>query len=72
MDVDWRVDVKTAANSVSRMAAPTALVQMHVAQPSTQDGMVGAMETVQFEMNKETLQTMLDGLGKIRDQLSAV
>jgi hypothetical protein len=115
LDVDWRVDVKTSANTVSRMAAPTALVQLtvrgppvrraatptppkngvvrsssspqswhmwerswllirwsQVAQPSVQDGVVGAMDSVNFEVNKETLQTMLDGLGKIRDQLSAV
>ncbi len=27
---------------------------------------------VQFELTQETLQAMLDGLGKIRDQLNAV
>ena len=89
MDVDWRVDVKTSANTVSRMATPTALVQMQVsrkrrdiassyldarslrqcaaclqvARPSVQEGVVGKMETVNFEASKETLQTMLDGLG---------
>jgi hypothetical protein len=72
VDVDWRVDVKTAANTVSRMAAPTALVQMHAAAPAEQDGIMGPMNSVTFEMNKETLQTMLDGLGQIRSQLSSV
>ena len=33
VDVDWRVDVKTSANTVSRMATPTALVQMQVRAP---------------------------------------
>jgi hypothetical protein len=33
LDVDWRVDVKTSANTVSRMAAPTALVQLKVWRP---------------------------------------
>jgi hypothetical protein len=27
---------------------------------------------VQFELDKETLATMLDGLGKIRDQLAGL
>lgn len=30
VDVDWRVDVKTSANTVSRMATPTALIQIQV------------------------------------------
>ena len=29
------------------------------------------VERVQFELSKEGLQAVLDGLGKIRDQLSA-
>ena len=72
IDVDWRVDVKTSGNAVSRMAAPSALVQMQVAAPQVQDGLVGPMQTVTFEMNKETLQSMLDGLGKIREQLQGI
>ena len=94
MDVDWRVDVKTSANTVSRMATPTALVQMQVraplpldlwaslstpqrkrpqiAKPSVREGVVGDVESVNFEASRETLQTMLDGLGKVREQLSAV
>jgi len=27
---------------------------------------------VNFELTKETLETMLDGLGKIKDQLSSI
>lgn len=30
------------------------------------------ISSVTVELNKETLDTMLDGLGRIRDQLSAV
>lgn len=81
--------MKTSANTVSRMATPTALVQMQVsrkrlgiassylgacsllqfasslqvARPSVQEGVVGKIDTVNFEASKETLQTMLDGLG---------
>lgn len=31
-----------------------------------------ALQQVEFEMNRETLETMIDGLGKIRDQLSSM
>ena len=31
-----------------------------------------AMRSVNVEFSRETLDTMLDGLGKIRDQLSSV
>ena len=30
------------------------------------------IQSVNVEFSKETLETMLDGLGKIRDQLSSV
>jgi len=36
------------------------------------EGVVGDVESVNFEASRETLQTMLDGLGKVREQLSAV
>jgi COMM domain containing 9 len=62
---DWRVDVKTASEQISRMAVPTVLVELQV-----QEGTSG--RKVQFELTQEALQAMLDGLGKIRDQLNAV
>ena len=39
VDFDWRVDVKTASDSASRMAQPTCLVQMkvHVAKGNTEN-----------------------------------
>lgn len=35
-------------------------------------GIPPAVEKVGFELSKEALQTMLDGLSRIRDQLSAM
>lgn len=40
--------------------------------PATQSGVMGEVKSITTEMNGETLQTMLDGLSKIRDQLSSV
>ncbi len=69
---DWRVDVKTSSNLLSRMSVPTVLVGMKVQDTPTHVGVVPDVKDVQFELSKEALQTMLDGLNKIRDQLGAI
>ncbi|XP_030636327.1 COMM domain-containing protein 9 isoform X1 [Chanos chanos] len=71
VEMDWRVDMKTASDSVSRMAVPTCLVQMKVQDPLCV-GSSDSLSSVTMELSRETLDTMLDGLGRIRDQLSAV
>lgn len=58
--VNWRVDVKTASSHAAGLGLPTVIMQLQV-EPG---------RTVAFEMDKETLQAMLSGLGKIRDQLN--
>eukprot|EP00051_Salpingoeca_urceolata_P027678 m.482735 g.482735 ORF g.482735 m.482735 type:complete len:192 (-) comp22649_c0_seq1:92-667(-) len=71
-EFDWRIDIKTSSDLISRMSLPTCLVQMKVEDlPEKSDG-IAPVQYVTFEVNKETLETMLDGLGKIRDQLSSV
>ena len=72
LHADWRVDVKTSSNLLSRMSVPTVLVGMKVQDVPTRVDLVPDVKDVQFELSKEALQTMLDGLNKIRDQLSAV
>ncbi|XP_064169117.1 COMM domain-containing protein 9 [Anguilla rostrata] len=71
VDMDWRVDMKTASDSVSRMAVPTCLVHMKVQDPLALGG-GDSVSAVTVELSRETLDTMLDGLGRIRDQLSMV
>ncbi|KAL2093983.1 hypothetical protein ACEWY4_011295 [Coilia grayii] len=70
-EMDWRVDLKTASDSVSRMAVPTCLVHMKIQDNSCAGG-DDSLSSVTMELSKETLDTMLDGLGRIRDQLAAV
>ncbi|XP_056138197.1 COMM domain-containing protein 9 isoform X2 [Lampris incognitus] len=64
-ELDWRVDMMTASDSISRMAVPTCLVQLTMDDSDS-------LSSVTMELTKETLETMLDGLGRIRDQLSGV
>uniref|UniRef100_A0A8C6WF71 COMM domain containing 9 n=1 Tax=Neogobius melanostomus TaxID=47308 RepID=A0A8C6WF71_9GOBI len=68
--VDWRVDLVTSSESVSRMAVPTCLLQLKM-EDSCRRG-DEAVSTVTVELSRESVDTMLDGLGRIRDQLSAV
>jgi len=43
-----------------------------VQETADQVGQMPATSCVNVELSKEALDTMLDGLGKIRDQLSSV
>ncbi|XP_069824220.1 COMM domain-containing protein 9 [Dendropsophus ebraccatus] len=72
VDMDWRVDIKTSSDSVTRMAVPTCLLKMKIQEDPALCGLEPATSTLTMELSKETLDTMLDGLGRIRDQLSAV
>ncbi|XP_057289782.1 COMM domain-containing protein 9-like [Hydractinia symbiolongicarpus] len=74
LDFDWRIDVVSASDQVNRMSLPTCLLQFKVAdygncKKSTEEV---KPRNVTVELSKETLDTMLDGLGKIRDQLNSV
>lgn len=71
-DFDWRIDIKSSANSMTRMLVPTCIVQMQFQETPTDVETMPGTKNINIEFTKETLETMLDGLGKIRDQLSSV
>ncbi|CAL8322921.1 COMM domain-containing protein 9 [Gadus morhua] len=58
---DWRVDMVTSSDSVSRMAVPSCLLSLQLGE-----------DRVVVESSRETLDTMLDGLGRLRQQLALV
>ncbi|XP_029008403.1 COMM domain-containing protein 9 isoform X1 [Betta splendens] len=70
-ELNWRVDVVTGSDSVSRMSIPTCLVQFKVEDPCS-SAVNELVSTVTVELSRESLDTILDGLGRIRDQLSVV
>ncbi|XP_014770278.1 COMM domain-containing protein 9 isoform X1 [Octopus bimaculoides] len=72
VDFDWRVDLKAASNTISRMSVPTCLVQFEMQDAGNRSGTAAPVRYANVELSKETLNTMLDGLSKIRDQLSSV
>jgi len=69
--IDWRIDVKRASEMISNMSVPTVLVQLTVEQNPNRVGLESKLKTVNLELNKQTLETMLDGLKKIKDQLGS-
>ncbi|KAL4225753.1 COMM domain-containing protein 9 [Mactra antiquata] len=72
VDFDWRVDIKTSSDAIARMSVPTCILQMTVQDNPARVDTVPDMSSINVELSKETLDTMLDGLSKIRDQLSSV
>ncbi|XP_064634279.1 COMM domain-containing protein 9-like [Lineus longissimus] len=72
LDFDWRVDTKMSSDAIARMSIPTCILQMQVQDPPLELERQQETSTLNVELSKETIETMLDGLGKIRDQLSSV
>eukprot|EP00948_MAST-09A_sp_MAST-9A-sp1_P002820 g2820.t1 len=72
VDVQWRVGLKTASDEVSNMAVPSVIVELKTQPPSLTEGVLEPVENVQFELEKTTLGTMIDGMSKIRDQLASI
>lgn len=72
MDFDWRVDLKTSTDTMSRMSMPTCILQLKIQETAKHIDSVPDVSSHSVELSKETLDTMLDGLTKIRDQLSSV
>lgn len=72
IDFDWRVDIKTSSDTITRMSVPTCILQMKVQDMPCDTNITPDVTNVNVELSKETLDTMLDGLSKIRDQLSSV
>jgi len=73
IDANWRIDIKSASEQMRKMPpVPCVLLQVEVeAQPTRRD-CFPPNEKVSMELSKEALGTMLDGMRKIRDQLSSV
>ncbi|NXJ92876.1 COMD9 protein, partial [Corythaixoides concolor] len=72
VDMDWRVDIKMSSDNISRTAVPTCLLQLKIQEDAALCGNNPVVSALTVELSKETLDTMLEGLGRIRDQLSVV
>ncbi|XP_045702914.1 COMM domain-containing protein 9-like isoform X1 [Phyllostomus hastatus] len=72
VNLDWRVDIKNSLDSISHMTVPTCLFQMKIQEDHSLCRDKPFISAVTIELSKEMLDTMLDRLGHILDQLSAM
>lgn len=72
IDFDYRVDIKAATESTSGQSVPCVLCEMKVEEEQTSSVTLAGVRTVHFELGKETLETMLDSLEKISEQMNAL
>ena len=59
VDMKWRIDLQSSSDSISNLVNSNLIVQMDVQKSSDKKGIMKPMETISFEMNKETLEIML-------------
>jgi len=80
--IDWRIDIKRASETMTNMSIPTVLVQLELEdnlnskvfsiKTEKLENRNDSKRSVIFELNKQTLETMIDGLGKIKEQLATL
>ena len=70
--LNWQVDMKVSSKQMSRMNVPAVLLGLQVKEQPRSISEMPAVKNVNFELSKESLGTLLDGMHKIRDQLGAL
>lgn len=70
IDFDWTLHLTKASNEASTInAQPSMVMSLLVEEQQTSAWQLPECQTVDFELSREALETVVDGLGKIRDQL---
>ena len=69
---DWRVDLKTSSSEIEQMSVPTLLLNLQVRNPPEEETALPSENNLTLELSSEALEAMLEGLGRIKDQLSSV
>jgi hypothetical protein len=64
------VDIKKSSNHATNIHVPTVLIDMKLLNTPNKVDMMPDISNVQFEMSKPALNTLLNGLTKIEQQLS--
>jgi hypothetical protein len=72
IDFDWSLHFQRASSELADIQIPSILMSLQVEDSPHTTHSLPDTHQVQFELSRETLETMIDGLGKIRDQLAAM
>lgn len=68
-EFDWSLNFQRSSNEIADIQVPSILMSLTVENTTENTNVLPSTQTVQFELSREALETMIDGLGKIRDQL---
>ena len=72
LEFDWRIDILSSSDSLQKMRVPSVLLKMSVQQQPKVVGEQPEPRVVTFELSREALNTMLEGLQFVRTQLAAI
>jgi hypothetical protein len=72
LDYNYRIDTKASSDALSKMSSSSLLLALKIQQQPVQTGVMPGVKDVQLELSAQELATMLDGLGKIKDQLESI
>ena len=70
VDHDWTLHLQQSSSQVAAMNVPTVRIQLKIEEQPSQVGEMPQVNSLDLELSRETLGTMLDGLGKIKEQLA--
>lgn len=61
--------MKKSSSRIRHMSVPSVMVSFTVQKPQTERAVLAPTENIQFEMSKESLGAMIEGLNRIKAQL---
>mmetsp|Transcript_29375 Transcript_29375/g.37993 ORF Transcript_29375/g.37993 Transcript_29375/m.37993 type:complete len:205 (-) Transcript_29375:232-846(-) len=69
--VSCSIQMGAASSQVTRLAQPHVAMALQVQDQESHESLMPGSQTINFELNRETLNTLLAGMNKIKDQLAA-
>ncbi|KAJ5071985.1 comm domain-containing protein [Anaeramoeba ignava] len=72
VDFDWSLNIISSSQKSSHSSIPTILLELKIQDPPTKTDLMPNVRTIHVELTRESLGAVLDGLGKINEQLTSV
>jgi len=71
-NIDWRIDIKNSSDHLARMSVPSVIVQLQVEETPTKVDQQLGVRNINFELTKDAIEIMLEGLQQIKKQLDSI
>jgi hypothetical protein len=72
VEVDWDLHIKRSSSQVRNMVVPTVVLSLQIEDQSRRVGVMPGTTTVPLELNAGALDTIHEGLNKIKEQLNSM